>query len=199
MRIADTLLRGGHVSEDALAEAWYSGVRPAHLDQCDLCAERALDLARWLDVTKQVGTEAADAVFTPERLAAQQSQILRKLEQIDRPSKLLSFPRVTAMAPLADLPMPVRQNIAAWIAIAAACLILGVVAGRLSVWQPSVPVRSAQVRPVAPTAKDVQPVADPYPGEIDQPQINSLSALERLTPQAQVVLARASSSAGRRR
>lgn len=201
MRIADTLLRGGHVSDDVLAEAWYSGARPSHLDQCDACAERALDMARWLEQTRQSGLESADAVFTPERLAAQQSQILSRLEQLDRPSKLLPFPRATAAAAISDLQMPPRQqHIGAWIAVAAACLVLGVIGGRLSVWQPSAPVQSAQTRPVAPVITTAPvPVADPYPGEIDQPQLNSLSALETLTPPAQVVVARASSSAGRRR
>lgn len=194
MRIADTLLRGGHVSEDALADAWYTGVRPAHLDACNLCAERALELSRWLDETKETAVEAADAVFTPERLAAQQSQILRKLEHLDRPSKLLSFPRAGAGAP-ADLPLPVRHTIVPWIAVAAACLILGVVAGRLSVWQPAPTVQSAQVAPVAPQSP--APVADireveQYPGEISQPELNSLSALETMTPQ--VFVARASNA-----
>ena len=197
MRIADIILRGGHVSDDVLAEAWYSGARPAHLDNCDACAARALEMARWLEQTRQLGADAADAVFTPERLAAQQSQILSRLEQLDRPSKLLSFPRATVAAPVTEIRMPVGQHIGAWIAVAAACLMLGVVAGRLSMWQPSEPVQSAQIRPAANDV--VPPVADPYPGEIDQPQLNSLSALETLTPRAHVVVARASSSAGRRR
>lgn len=201
MRIADTFFRGGHVSDDVLAEAWYSGARPAHLDQCDACAERALDMARFLEQTKQLGVESADAVFTPERLAAQQSQILSRLEQLDRPSRLLSFPRATATAPTGESQLPTRQqHIGAWIAVAAACLALGVIGGRLSVWEPSVPVQSAQTRPAGPvTTTAPGPVADQYPGEIDQPQLNSLSALETLTPPAQAVVARASSSAGRRR
>ncbi|TAK18851.1 MAG: hypothetical protein EPO35_00830 [Acidobacteria bacterium] len=193
MRIADTLLRGGHVSDDALADAWYTGVRPAHLDHCDLCAERALELARWLEDTKHLGVDAADAVFTPERLAAQQSQILRKLEQIDRPSKLLSFPKAPAAILTVETPGPVRHSIAGWIAIAAACLILGVVAGRLSVWQPPAvtPVQSAQARPAA---GDVAlPDVESFPGEIEQLQLNSLRAIESLTT-SQVVVARASTT-----
>jgi hypothetical protein len=200
VRIADTILRGGHLSDAVLAEAWYSGARPAHLDQCDACAERALDMARWLEQTKQIGIDAADAVFTPERLAAQQSQILNRLEQLDRPSKLLSFPRASAPAAMSDLHLPERQqHIGAWIAVAAACLVLGVIGGRLSVWQPAAPVQSAQVRPVTPAAPEAAPAGgDFYPGEVDEPQLKSLSALETLTPQAQVVVARASSTGPRR-
>lgn len=198
MRIADTLFRGGHVSDDVLADAWYSGARPAHLDNCDACAERALDMARWLEQTKQLGVEAADAVFTPERLAAQQSQIMSRLEQLDRPSKLLSFPRATMAATLSEIQMPARQqHIGAWIAVAAACLVLGVIGGRLSVWEPSAPVQSAQTRPTSPATTPPPTVAEQYPGEIDQLQLNSLSAIEGLTT-PQVVVARAATS-GRRR
>lgn len=203
MRIADKLFRGGHVSDDVLADAWYSGARPAHLDNCDACAERALDMARWLEQTKQLGAETADAIFTPERLAAQQSQIMSRLEQLDRPSKLLAFPRTTISempAAMAEMPMPARQqHIGAWIAVAAACLVLGVIGGRLSVWEPSVPVQSAQTRPATPAPAPT--VAEQYPGEIDQLQLNSLSAIEGLTT-PQVVVARASNSgsgSGRRR
>ena len=201
MRIADKILRGGHLSDDVLADTWYSGARPAHLDNCDACAERALDMARWLEQTKHLGIEAADAVFTPARLAAQQSQIMNRLEQLDRPSKLLSFPRATAPA-MSELHMPERQqHIGAWIAVAAACLVLGVIGGRLSVWQPVAPtqIQSAKAIPVP----EVVPPADPFPSEVDQPQLNSLSALESLTPQPIGVVAKASTSrgpsAGRRR
>lgn len=198
MRIADTILRGGHVSDDVLIEAWYSGARPAHLDNCDACAERALDMARWLEQTKQLAADSADAVFTPERLAAQQSNIMSRLEQLDRPSKLLSFPRTAMPAAVSEMQMPQRQqHIGAWIAVAAACLVLGVIGGRLSVWEPSVPVQSAQA-PVTPAPKAPAPAVDLYPGEIDRPELNSLSAIENLTP-PQVVVARASSSTGRRR
>jgi hypothetical protein len=168
-----------------LAEAWYTGARPAHLDHCDACAERALDMARWLEQTKQLGAESADAVFTPERLASQQAQIMSRLEQLDRPSKLLSFPRASAAA-MHDLQMPAReQHIGAWIAVAAACLVLGVIGGRLTVSQPpaAAQVQSAKALP----APDVTPPSDPFPGEIDQPQLNSLRAIESLTtPQVTV-------------
>jgi hypothetical protein len=175
-------------------EAWYSGARSPHLDQCDACAERALDMARFLEQTKQLALESADAVFTPERLAVQQSQIMNRLEQLDRPSKLLSFPRATPAVAAGDLQAPRQQHIGAWIAVATACLVLGVIGGRLSVYEPAAPaIQSAKAAPVV---EEPKAPADQYPGEIDQPQINSLSALEKLTQP--VMVARASNS-GRRR
>jgi hypothetical protein len=170
-------------------EAWYSGARSPHLDQCDACAERALEMARWLEQTKQLGIESADAVFTPERLAVQQSQIMNRLEQLDRPSKLLSFPRATPALAAGELQAPRQQHIGAWIAVAAACLVLGVIGGRLSGYEPAAPaIQSAKVAPVVEEPK--APAAEQFPGEIDQAQINSLSALENLTQP--VMVARAS-------
>lgn len=196
MRIADTLLRRGHLSEDALVDAWYSGSHPAHLDACELCAERALDVSRWLEQTRELGVADADAAFPAERLAAQQSQILRKLEQLERPSKLLSFPRVSAPAPIelsSDVAAHGHRVSSRWIAAAAAAgLILGVIGGRLSVWEPAQEAArsAAAARIQAPKAPEVR-ASDPADllldsDEISQPQIHSLSAIDTLTPQGTV-------------
>ena len=199
MRIADTLLRRGHLSEDALVDAWYSGNHPAHLDTCDLCAERALEVSRWLEQTRDLGIAEADAAFPAERLAVQQSQILHKLEQLDRPSKLLSFPRVSATLPShIELHGHDHRVSSRWIAAAAAAgLILGVIGGRLSMWQPrSQAERSAAVQ-AAPSARvpetaRLDEAADLLlDSEVSQPLIHSLSAIDTLTPQ--VTVARASS------
>ncbi len=196
MRIADTLLRRGHLSEDALVDAWYSGHHPAHLDTCTICAARALEVSRWLEQTRELGVAEADAAFPAERLAAQQSQILRKLEQLDRPSKLLSFPRVSSEDAIESVTHGHRVS-SRWIAAAAAAgLILGVIGGRLSVWQPSGAARStaAQAAPVqkAPDTGRATNAADLLldSEDVSQPQIHSLSAIDTLTPQ--VTVARAS-------
>ncbi len=199
MRIADTLLRRGHLSEDALVAAWYSGVCPAHLDTCDLCTERALDVSRWLEQTRELGMAEADAAFPAERLAAQQAQILRRLEQLDRPSKLLSFPRVAAAtAGHHDFASREHRHFAGWIlAAAAAGLILGVIGGRLSTWQPTAPAvhtSAAATAPRTPKAPDTLRSLDQgadllLESDPGQPQIRSLSAIDRMTPQGTVVRA----------
>ena len=81
MRLVDTLFRSGHLSDQGLVEAWQTGNRPAHLDQCELCLDRTVELTRWLDEVRHIAVAEADAAFPPERLAAQQAQILRRLEQ----------------------------------------------------------------------------------------------------------------------
>jgi hypothetical protein len=65
VRLIDIVFRQGHLSEQALIEAIAGGQRPPHLDRCDLCAERALAISRWMDEVQLDATETADAVFTP--------------------------------------------------------------------------------------------------------------------------------------
>lgn len=131
VRLTDFVLRQGHLSEQALTEALLTGERPAHLDRCDLCAERAVVLGRWLDDVRRLGHEAADAVFTPERLQAQQAQILRRLEQVDQPARVISFP---VQSRPAAFDTSHRRLSPAWVGAAvAASLVAGVVGGRWSV------------------------------------------------------------------
>jgi hypothetical protein len=131
VRLTDFVLRQGHLSEQALTEALLTGERPAHLDRCDLCAERAVVLGRWLDDVRRLGHEAADAVFTPERLQAQQAQILRRLEQVDQPARVISFP---VQSRPAAFDANQRRLSPVWVGAAvAASLVAGVVGGRWSV------------------------------------------------------------------
>lgn len=128
MRLADLILRRGHLSEDALTAAVLDGSRPEHLDHCDVCARRALDLGRWLDVVQSTAVEAADEAFPAERLAAQQSQILRRLERIDEPARVITFRASTVQA----RPSGVRRVAPAWLGVAAAAgLAVGVIGGRM--------------------------------------------------------------------
>jgi hypothetical protein len=124
------VLRQGHLSETALAEALLTGDRPAHLDRCDLCAERAVEFGRWLDQIKTVGVDAADAAFPPERLAIQQAQILRRLEQLDQPARVIAFPSQYRLEPQFAQGRRVAPR---WVGIAAAAgLALGVIGGQVT-------------------------------------------------------------------
>ncbi|HYN05857.1 MAG TPA: hypothetical protein VES67_00565 [Vicinamibacterales bacterium] len=130
MRLTDRLFRRGHLSERALVDALLTGDRPAHLDRCDICADRAVDLGRWLDDVRVTGVEAADAAFSPERLAKQQTQILRRLEQLEQPARVIAFPSQTR---LNQSESGDRRVAPAWVGVAAAAgLVLGVVGGQMS-------------------------------------------------------------------
>ncbi len=60
MGLADVVFRRGHLSEDALVDVWTTGMRPAHLDSCDECGRRALEVSRWLE-----DVQAINALLTP--------------------------------------------------------------------------------------------------------------------------------------
>lgn len=129
MRLVDIVFRGGHLSERAIVEAVMTGERPVHLERCDICAERAVVLGRWLDQVRVTGTEAADAAFPPERLLAQQQQILRRLEQLDQPARVIAFPSQYRLS----RDMGGRRVAPGWLAVAAAAgIVLGVVGAQVS-------------------------------------------------------------------
>jgi hypothetical protein len=160
VRLADTLLRRGHLSERTLVETLMTGDRPGHLDRCDLCARRAVELGRWLDDLKAVGLEEADRVFPPERLALQQAQILRRLEQLDEPSRIIAFPSQYQLEPRG---MGRRRVAPAWVGVAAAAgVVLGVIGGQISARAgltaanaPSAPQPAAVTTPAAVPASGV--------------------------------------------
>jgi len=155
MRLADALLRQGHLSEQAIVDAVMTGDRPLHLERCDICADRAVEINRWLDAVRTAAVEAADEAFPAERLTAQQAQIQRRLEQLDEPARVIAFPGQARLEPRETG----RRRVApAWVGVAAAAgLVVGVVSGQLSARL------SLSVQPVAvsPAAAAPTPVADP--------------------------------------
>ena len=186
MRLVDAVLRQGHLSEQALVEALMTGERPAHLDKCDICADRAVELGRWLDDVRAVGIEAADRAFPPERLAAQQAQILRRLEQLDEPARVIAFPAATRAQGRESTG---RRVAPAWVGIAAAAgLVIGVIGGQWSArLLPSAPPPASTVAAVQPPAP--APVQEPivlpsslFDLDLDGPGAPSLAPINDLTP-----------------
>ncbi len=69
-------------------------------------------------------------MFTPERLAAQQAQILRRLEQVDSPARVISFP-AAMRAERGDAGG--RRVAVSWVGVAAAAgIAIGIVGGQVS-------------------------------------------------------------------
>jgi hypothetical protein len=161
-----------------LTEAILTGDRPAHLDSCDVCARRALDLGRWLDDTRTLAVDAADAAFPAERLAAQQSQVLRRLEQIDEPPRVIAFPAATTSQPRE---LARRRVAPAWVGVAAAAgLVVGVVGGQVSARLSHTSAASPQQGRVAAPAPP--PVAVPVTPQPVQASLLDLD-LEGVTPE----------------
>lgn len=185
MRFADAILRQGHLSEQALIEVCMTGDRPAHLDRCDICAARAVELGRWLDDVRVTATEDADAAFPAERLAAQQAQILRRLEQMDRPARVLTFPAPSRYDRLDMAPQGIRP---AWVGVAAAAgLVLGLLGGQISArltTQAAPQAPAPQVQQAPATASNTEPEYDSPLAldELDRTQFASVSALDANTP-----------------
>jgi hypothetical protein len=92
--------RARHLQEERLFDAYMAASAGAaidppvaeHLADCAACAARYADLGAFMDTLREEGHAEADAVFTPERLRAQQQQIARRIAQVGRPARVISFP-----------------------------------------------------------------------------------------------------------
>lgn len=170
MRLADVILRSGHLSEQAIITAVMSGERPAHLDRCELCSQRAVELARWLDGVRTTGMETAEAAFSPERLAAQQVQIMRRLEQLDEPARVIAFPSHAQLRRESTG----RRVAAGWLGVAAAAgLVLGVISGQMTA--------RMGTHQAPPVVAHTEPAAQPQPaidGESTHPGPIDASVLD---------------------
>jgi hypothetical protein len=184
VRLVDAMFRGGHLSEGALVEAVMTGERPMHLDRCDICTERAVELNRWLDQVRTMGVEVADASFPAERLAAQQAQILRRLEQLDQPARVIAFPSQTKL----EREPGAHRVAAGWLAVAAAAgLVLGVVGGQVTARLGAKPAATTATAPAPPEPVDSAAV---LPGgstllldlDLERSSPSSLEAFEKMTP-----------------
>lgn len=179
MRLSDVVLRRGHLSEDALAEVWSSGIRPSHLDECALCSSRALEVSRWLEDVQTLGRADADAEFSDAQLVGQKHRILDRLAELDRPSKVISFP-AAGPAVREVTPRPAR---AGWVALAAAAagIMIGVVGMEIghSLQQPTQP--AAMAKAPAPsqqlTADDIAILE----GAFERPRVTALQTLDEMT------------------
>jgi hypothetical protein len=126
------LRRTSHLDDAAFAELWTNaladGTTPAedsHLQECAECRLRFNSFSNWMEEIRADAHAEADEVLTPERLAAQQAQIFRRLEAAERPARIIEFPK---RFPASVRQFPVRR----WIATAAAAgLITGLGLGQM--------------------------------------------------------------------
>jgi hypothetical protein len=83
-----------------------------------------------MDNLRTQGTADADALFTPERLRLQQQQIARRLAQVGRPARVLSFPGRPGGFVRRTMTDPASHAAPRWVAAAvAAGLFVGVAVG----------------------------------------------------------------------
>lgn len=133
MSILDRLSLSRHLDDAAFAEIWAAAASGtddaearAHLETCSSCRSRYAAFESWLDEIGTVARTEANEAFPAERLAAQQAQIMRRLEALDRPARVILFPKQT-QAMTAE-----RSGARRWIAAAAAAgLLVGIAAGQM--------------------------------------------------------------------
>jgi negative regulator of sigma E activity len=134
----------------------------------------------------------ADEAFPAERLAVQQAQIARRLETLERPARVIAFPKA-ARAVISG-----HSHVRRWVTVAAAAgLIAGIGLGQV------VPLRQAfqkqqaagqslnltipqtvkiaeQYKPVQTSEDDDELLTDAFA----RPRVSTLSALDEMTPRS---------------
>lgn len=201
--------RTGHLKDDHLLDCYvaeHTGTAPDawaadHLSECRDCEVRYAELAGFMNGLRADADADVDAAFPPDRLAAQQQQILHRLEHAHRSARVLSFPAREVSPPSRSPLMPAPRWL---VAAAAAGLFIGVAVGgylgptRLrpaaSTVRTSAAVRPMTVQPqaAAPTAVRVSsPQTEAVDDEafltqlelaLDRPQTRELAAFDALTP-----------------
>lgn len=116
----------GHLSDREFARLWSTGGGHPHLDGCATCRARFEDFDHWvLGLGEELRSEA-DAAFPVDRMAAQQAQIVRRLEAMEHPARVLAFPRAARAV------INGHSHVRRWVTVAAAAgLIAGVGLGQI--------------------------------------------------------------------
>ena len=145
------MFRALHLHDDRLFDCYLTArhgdaVDPLvaeHLADCATCASRYAELGSLMDGLAAEAAAESDAVFTPDRLRAQQQQILRRVEHVGRPARVISFP---GHLPVDRSQHPGPHARSRWMAGAAAAgLFIGVGLGAGIEWQRHARVLSSGV------------------------------------------------------
>jgi hypothetical protein len=190
-----------HVTEADLTALWTDArlgeasqtAAGDHVRGCPACRARLASLSTWLDGLRIDARQEADEAFPRDRLAAQHAQILRRLEAMERPAKVLAFPRFTRAI---SAPNVGRHH---WIAAAAvAGLVIGIGLGQtFDFRRMAAPDRLTTEAPIARTASapermGYQPISmsdevflyDQEPSLSTERVPESLRSLHEITPNA---------------
>lgn len=182
-------LRGGEPLDPPAAE---------HLADCGECSARYADLAQFMDILRAEADQETDAVFTPERLRAQQQHIARRLDHIGHPARVIAFP---GRADVRHATHVTGLSGRRWIAAAAAAgLFIGVGLGAFFDWEGAraprlgpataaprqAHVSLSPVRP-QPAATDVDRFLTDLEVAVERPHTRELLAFDALTPHVREV------------
>lgn len=131
--------RTTHLQDEALLDCYYAARRgetvdppsAEHLADCESCSSRYAELGTFLGTLSEEADAEVSALFPPERLRAQQSDIAHRLELVGRAARVISFPGRAAAPPAAPISRSRVTRLAVrWVAVAAAAgIFVGVAAG----------------------------------------------------------------------
>jgi hypothetical protein len=187
----------GHLTDRDFASLWAAsesaaGMAHPHLDACADCRVRYDAFARWIAGVGDELRMEADEAFPADRLAVQHAQIARRLETLERPARVIAFPKA-ARAVISG-----NSHVRRWVtAAAAAGLIAGVGLGQVVPLRTAIQPRTATNAPAQLTVPETKQIASQIrpettsPNEEDlmseafgRPRISTLSALDDMTPHA---------------
>jgi len=201
--------RARHLQEDRLFECYAAeqggeSLDPraaAHLDECADCRARYDELAHFMDGLRQEADDDTAAVFTPDALRVQQQHIMRRIEHLGHPARVLSFPGRVVRRHFAATGGRVAPR---WTAAAAAAgLFIGVGVGVVfdsrnhAAPNPMAMTIARPARPAAPVVAVASPAPvaddDAFLSEIESvlggPHNQELLPFDALTPRVQELLA----------
>jgi hypothetical protein len=193
----------GHLDDDAFADIWSASAvsgEPAshpHLETCQHCRSRYDAFTGWLGRIQDDARSEADEAFPAERLAAQQAQVLRRLESLERPARVIAFPKFAR-------PITSTQGHAQrWVAAAAAAgLVIGLAAGQFLDIRDAFSGRRRPEAPAQTTARNIDvtrpttPMVTPassltgvtdealFFGDSQRDRLTTLQSVDDITPRA---------------
>jgi hypothetical protein len=174
------IVRARHLHEERLFDCYVAeqsgepldGPSAGHLAGCQECRARLADLSRFMDGLREEAEAETDELFTAHDLRAQQQHILRRIEHLGHPARVLSFPARLMRRHFAGTARTIAPRWAA--AAAAAGMFVGLGAG-LMLDGPQQPVAMSVNRPVR-VAAPVVPASAPAPAIDDAAFLSELEA-----------------------
>jgi anti-sigma factor RsiW len=158
-----------------------------HLAHCAACRARYAEFERWVTGLGTELRDEADEAFTGERLALQQAQIARRLETLERPARVIAFPKAARAV------INGHSHVRRWVTVAAAAsLIAGFSLGQVvplhRAGEPRRQTPQMTVDTATARAKEITPVSTSQNDDVllsdafSRPRVSTLSALDDMTP-----------------
>jgi hypothetical protein len=182
----------GHLNDQQFADMWTTGGGHPHLEGCATCRARYAEFDTWVLGLGDALRAEADEAFPAERLAIQQAQIARRLETLERPARVIAFPKA-ARAVISG-----HSHVRRWVTVAAAAgLIAGIGLGQVVPLRQAFQKQQAAAPPLTLTIPQTVKIAEQHKpvqtsddddelltDAFARPRVSTLSALDEMTPRS---------------